>query len=103
MWNRFLAENVAAEQVVILAALGCTKDPAILKVFLKKRNFLFSHFRNIDFATLSLQDYLEKIISDSVRLQDKQAAFTSTFNNHDANVQIVLDYVIANYTAIRDA
>lgn len=33
MWNRFVAENVAAEQVVILAALGCTKDQAILTVY----------------------------------------------------------------------
>lgn len=37
MWNRFLTENVAAEQVVILTALGCTKDPETLKVIGKKR------------------------------------------------------------------
>ncbi|KAJ6645268.1 Membrane alanyl aminopeptidase, partial [Pseudolycoriella hygida] len=79
MWNRFLTENVAAEQVVILTALGCTKDPAILK------------------------DYLAKIISNSVRLQDKQSAFTSTYNNHDSNVQIVLDFVTANYSSIRNS
>lgn len=32
MWNRFLTENVAAEQVVILAALGCTKNQTLLTV-----------------------------------------------------------------------
>lgn len=33
LWDRFQKENVAAEQVVILSALGCTKNPTILKVF----------------------------------------------------------------------
>lgn len=37
MWNRFERENVAAEQVVILSALGCTKDRAILTVFRKEK------------------------------------------------------------------
>lgn len=32
MWNRFEAENVAAEQVVILNALGCTKSETVLTV-----------------------------------------------------------------------
>ncbi len=41
LWDRFVTENVAAEQVVILDALGCTKDQAILKVFLhQNRNQL---------------------------------------------------------------
>ncbi|KAG4070580.1 hypothetical protein HA402_011967 [Bradysia odoriphaga] len=79
LWERFLTENVAAEQVVILTALGCTKDEELLK------------------------GYLNRIITDSVRLQDKQAAFTATYNNHGENVQIVLDYVLANYTAIKNA
>lgn len=39
MWNRFLTENVAAEQVVILAALGCTKNQTLLTV-LPKDDFL---------------------------------------------------------------
>lgn len=98
MWTRFETENVAAEQVVILSALGCTKDQAVLKVFRREMK------KNVDESLIdSLQGYLDKIISHSVRLQDKQAAFTSTYNNHDANVQIVLDYVIANYTAIRES
>lgn len=37
MWERFLTENVAAEQVVILAALGCTKDQNTLKVLEKRK------------------------------------------------------------------
>lgn len=50
-----------------------------------------------------IQGYLGKIISTSVRLQDKLAAFTSTYNNHDTNVQTVLNYVITNYAAIKQS
>lgn len=32
LWGRFKKSDVAAEQVVILNALGCTKDQKILKV-----------------------------------------------------------------------
>lgn len=32
LWKKYLTENVAAEQVLILTSLGCTKDANILKV-----------------------------------------------------------------------
>lgn len=32
LWQKYLAENVATEQVVILAALGCSLDKTILEV-----------------------------------------------------------------------
>ena len=32
MWNRYLTANVAAEQLNILNALGCTQDPLLLNV-----------------------------------------------------------------------
>lgn len=32
LWRKFLAENVATEQVVILNALGCTKNETLLEV-----------------------------------------------------------------------
>lgn len=32
LWGRFKKSDVAAEQVLILNALGCTKDPQVLAV-----------------------------------------------------------------------
>lgn len=32
LWNKFKAENVAAEQVTILNSLGCTKQAKLIEV-----------------------------------------------------------------------
>lgn len=37
LWSKFQAENVAAEQVTILNALGCTKQTNLIKVNEKKK------------------------------------------------------------------
>lgn len=78
-WNRFTSTNVATEQVLILSALGCTKNKD------------------------TLTGYLERIIGDGVRLQDKTTAFTATYNEHPENLQTVLDYVLANHQRIAQA
>lgn len=33
LWKKYITENVAAEKMVILTALGCTKSADTLKVF----------------------------------------------------------------------
>lgn len=44
---------------------------------------------------------MDHILSNAVRLQDKSAAFTATFNEQLENLQIVFDYVIINYVKIQ--
>lgn len=78
-WDRFSKANVAAEQVLILNALGCTKNNA------------------------TLIGYLDRILGDGVRLQDKASAFAATYNEQAENVQTVLDYVLANHERIAQA
>lgn len=78
-WNRFRNANVAAEQVLILNALGCTKN------------------------NVTLIGYLDRILGDGVRLQDKASAFAATYNEQAENVQTVLDYVLANHERIAQA
>lgn len=75
-WDRFTKANVAAEQVLILNALGCTKNKD------------------------TLTGYLNNILGENVRLQDKQSAFVATYNEQPENVQVVLDYVIAEHAKI---
>lgn len=50
-----------------------------------------------------LKKYLDTIVSNAIRLQDKKFAFESVAFGHEQNVQIVLDYVIANSEDLVDA
>lgn len=43
------------------------------------------------------------ILTNAVRLQDKSAAFTSTYNERDENLDIVFDYVTENFISISEA
>lgn len=43
------------------------------------------------------------ILTDAVRLQDKLSAFTATYNEREENVQMVFDYVTANFVRISNA
>lgn len=70
--------NVAAEQVAILTSLGCAKDPTLIK------------------------QYFERILSNDIRLQDKHAALTSTYQ-YQQNLDLVLDFVINNHKDIDKA
>lgn len=75
-WNRFRTANVASEQVLILKALGCTRN------------------------NVTLIGYLNRIVGADVRLQDKNTAFAAAYNEQPENVQTVLDYITANHEKI---
>lgn len=79
LWKHFIHENVATEKMVILQALGCTSDRSLI------------------------QQYLEHIVTDVIRLQDKKFAFESALGGSPQNVQTVLDHVIANSQKFVDA
>ncbi|KAG4080264.1 hypothetical protein HA402_010756 [Bradysia odoriphaga] len=72
LWKHFIHGNVATENMVILKALGCTSDVRLI------------------------QQYLQSITTDSIRLQDKKFAFEAVLTGSQQNVQIVLDYVLSN-------
>lgn len=44
LWEHFKSTNVAHEQIVILQALGCSKDKTLLYVRLKKKLHNFYNF-----------------------------------------------------------
>lgn len=67
---------MAAEQVILLTALGCTTN------------------------NTTLLGYLDHIVSASVRKQDKSTAISAAYTQQAENVQVVLDYVLANHEAI---
>jgi len=46
---------------------------------------------------------LGKILSDKVRRQDKSAALVGTYVSNKENVDVVLDYVIANTAFFTEA
>lgn len=72
LWEKFTTTNVAAEQVLILNSLGCSKDETIIK------------------------GYLDRIFieNSSVRSQDRAAAVTATYSQNPENIDYVFDYII---------
>lgn len=100
LWNAYQLTNVAAEQRVIMEALGCARNPESLKV----NSFCnFSTIINRNGLLCSiLQRYLNLILTNDVRLQDKQFAFYSTFRDA-ANTDIVFDFLRENHKKIAEA
>lgn len=47
-----------------------------------------------------LQNYLDLILTDDIRLQDKDTAFESTYSQRIENVPIVLEYIYTNFEKI---
>ncbi|XP_063704739.1 membrane alanyl aminopeptidase-like [Culicoides brevitarsis] len=73
LWEKYTTTNYATEQAMILTALGCTKDENELHTF------------------------LEKILTDDIRLQDKSSAYNRAYSGNLENVDFVFNYVTANY------
>lgn len=73
LWQDYLNTNYATEQATILTALGCTTKDAELSTF------------------------LDQILTDKIRPQDKSTAYNRAYTGNLENVDIVLDYIIANY------
>lgn len=74
LWNKYLSANVAAEQVLILKALGCSKDENIINKFLNK---IFSEH-------------------SKVRGQDRAATILSLYTQNPENVDYFYNYIINN-------
>lgn len=72
LWDKFVVENVAAEQVLILSSLGCSKDATVIK------------------------GYLDKIfmVNSKVRSQDRAAAISATYTQNPENVDILYNYIV---------
>lgn len=101
LWNKFEMENVAAEQVTILSALGCTKKPHLISVIVTRSNDKCQCDKLTNIKFKYSQKYLNLILSDSIRLQDKRLAFLSTLSQQQ-NVDSVLDFVTTNHQNITE-
>ncbi|XP_024945954.1 uncharacterized protein LOC107272872 [Cephus cinctus] len=80
VWNRFLENDISTEEVLLLSSLGCSEDPAIL------------------------QKYLElSITPDSgIRSQDSASVFNSVLNGPNSNLEVALNFIATNFTAISE-
>lgn len=76
LWNRYLNEDMATEQVLLLNAMGCIEDEEILA----------THLRNV--------------FSSAVRKQDKSSAFSATYAYHDKNVDKLFNYLKTNHASV---
>jgi aminopeptidase N len=72
LWDKYKTQEIATEQLTILTAIGCANNKDVLA------------------------KAIENILSSSVREQDRRSALTNTYSQTEENVQIVLDYVVAN-------
>lgn len=72
LWDKFTIENVAAEQILILTSLGCSKNETIIKL------------------------YLDRIFVENslVRSQDRSTAVAATYSQNPENINYVFDYII---------
>ncbi|CAO1393773.1 unnamed protein product [Diamesa tonsa] len=72
MWNRYLTVNVAAEQLNILNAFGCTLDPLLMDI------------------------HLRRTLNSDVRKQDKMSTLTNALNANPENVDVIYNYITSN-------
>lgn len=79
LYNKFLTETVATEQTLILGALGCVKDDALVS------------------------KYFHSIMSDDVRRQDKSSALSSLYTENNENVDYVFDLVTQNHDQLAES
>ncbi|XP_031788189.1 uncharacterized protein LOC100124285 [Nasonia vitripennis] len=80
LWTQYEKTNAAAEQVVILAALGCTKDTTVLEKYLLK-------------ALTSFQE-------SKIRKQDISSVFSGVYSASPENAEYMLDFVEKHYEAV---
>ncbi|XP_049870024.1 membrane alanyl aminopeptidase-like [Pectinophora gossypiella] len=79
IYDRRIQSNNQADQVAMLRALGCTNDEQAVK------------------------EYLEMILSDDVKAQDRLNAFTFLFMGDRKNTHAALDFIKENIDDIRSA
>lgn len=73
LWRQYYNSNSATEQVVILEALGCTRNKTLLE----------QHLLNA----------LKKFEENRIRLQDHTAVFSAVYGSNIFGAEIVLDFV----------
>lgn len=73
-WNRYLAEDLASENIVMLQTIGCTRDNS------------------------SLFTFLDQIVADNdnIRSQDYTTALNGAISGNEENTQIVFQWLQNN-------
>ncbi|XP_059610227.1 membrane alanyl aminopeptidase-like [Phlebotomus argentipes] len=79
LWDRYLNEQVATEQVTILNSLGCTNTDATVNAL------------------------IDNILSSAVRDQDKSSAFGNVYAHNEENIARVWTYVTTNHAKMNQA
>ncbi|XP_015604734.1 uncharacterized protein LOC107272255 [Cephus cinctus] len=77
LWQKYLNANVAAEQTVILTALGCSENVTLLERYL----------------LYAITSYNES----GIRMQDSTTVFTSVYSGSLVGAEYVLDFVAQYY------
>jgi len=72
-FDKFIKSNYATEQALILTALGCVSNQN------------------------EINQFLDAILTDDIRLQDKSAAYQRAYTGNLENVDFVLDYITKNH------
>ncbi|XP_066591366.1 uncharacterized protein [Prorops nasuta] len=80
LWEKAFQSNVAADQLVMLGALGCTKDKSLLK-------------RYLDYALTSYEQ-------SKIHQQDRLSLFATASSSSLTGAEYVLDYVDENKVKI---
>lgn len=79
LYSRYMTEDISAEQLNLLAGMGCTKDVALVK------------------------KYLDRLIgTDDIRPQDRAAVINNILNSNPEGPQFLYDYIVQNHTAWRN-
>ncbi|XP_012252261.2 uncharacterized protein LOC105683883 [Athalia rosae] len=82
LYREYYRSNVAAEQTVILAALGCSRDKNVLESYLRLATSGFN--------------------SSRIRLQDSTSVFSSVYASSLHGLRVALDYVMENYETMHE-
>ncbi|XP_011631440.1 aminopeptidase N-like isoform X1 [Pogonomyrmex barbatus] len=82
LWKDYFNSNVAADQIVILGALGCTQNTTILERYLG--------YALTDFEV------------NRIRSMDSPAAFAGVYNSGPLGAEYVLDFVAKHYKKMEE-
>lgn len=92
LWKKYLDSHLSSEAIILLNALGCSKDPDILRRLVVKNTQLqirLFHFH------ISTHSYLEKTVEpdSKIRDQDKFRAMYSVIRQGSDGVTIALEFM----------
>ncbi|EFN87053.1 Aminopeptidase N [Harpegnathos saltator] len=83
LWNKYLETNFASEKLVIINALGCSRDPDVL------------------------DNYLKKVFNDGnkgvvFRKKDVPTVFASVYGSSQLGINVTLDFIRHNLQNLHD-